>query len=394
MLTLKCFSISVGKRISVLFLLLISLVAWSPQEKAYGQDPGSPPAFHPGEVWLDTNGKPINAHGGGMLFRDGTYYWFGEDKLDGLAGDVAQIGVHVYSSKDIYAWKDEGIALAVSNDPQSDITKGCIIERPKVLYNNKTGKFVMWFHLEKKSKNNKPDYSVARAGVAVSDSATGPYQYINSFRINPAMLPKNDVQGGTVKIFQRDFKGGQMSRDMTLFQDDDGSAYTIYSSEENQTLQIAKLSDDYLSPSGEYIRILPGKANEAPAMFKHHGRYFLITSGTAGWKPCDARLATADSVLGDWEAQDNPCRGSDEQKMMTFESQSTYVLPVAGKKDAFIFMADRWRAGNRLDKPGMVIDRRYVWLPIQWDSSGLPFLTWKVSWSLDFFDSPDFQREL
>ena len=386
----RYFSFSDGKRISLLFLLSISLFAWSPQNKAYGQDPGSPPAFHPGEVWPDTNGTAINAHGGGILFHDGTYYWFGEHKLDGGAGDVAQVGVHVYSSKDLYAWKDEGIALAVSDDPKSDITKGCIIERPKVLFNAKTGKFVMWFHLELKGHS----YDAARAGVAVADSATGPYQYINSFRINPGILPKNELQGGNLNTFYRDFKGGQMSRDMTLFQDDDGSAYTIYASEENQTLQISKLSDDYLGSSGEYIRILPGKANEAPAMFKHSGRYFLITSGTAGWKPCDARLATADSIFGNWVAQGNPCRGTDEQKRLTFESQSTYVLPIAGKKDAYIFMADRWREGNALDKPGIAIDRRYVWLPIQWDSHGLPFLTWKESWSLDFFDSPDFQSSL
>lgn len=32
----------------------------------------------PGEVWKDTDGNPINAHGGGLLYHDGTYYWYGE----------------------------------------------------------------------------------------------------------------------------------------------------------------------------------------------------------------------------------------------------------------------------------------------------------------------------
>jgi len=376
---------SVRKRITLPLILSLALFAASSREKACGEDTGSVPAFHPGEVWLDTNGTAINAHGGGILFHDGTYYWFGEHKIDGEAGDVAQVGVHVYSSKDLYAWKDEGIAFSVSDDPNSDIAKGCILERPKVLFNDKTGKYVMWFHLELKGHS----YHAARAGVALADSVTGPYRYVGSFRLNAGILPKNELQGGNLNTFHRDFKGGQMSRDMTLFQDDDGSAYTIYSSEDNQTLQIAKLSDDYLNPSGEYIRILPGKANEAPAMFKHNGRYFLITSGTAGWKPCDARLAAAESIFGNWVPQGNPCRGTDEQKKLTFESQSTYVMPIAGKKDAFIFMADRWRAGNPLDKKGDAIDRRYVWLPIQWDSRGLPFLEWKENWSLDFFDTPE-----
>ena len=44
---------------------------------------------------------------------------------------------------------------------------------------------------------------------------------------------------------KRDLEGGQMSRDMTLYVDDDGIAYHIYSSEENLTLQIAQLTDDY-----------------------------------------------------------------------------------------------------------------------------------------------------
>ena len=67
---------------------------------------------------------------------------------------------------------------------------------------------------------------------------------------------------------KRDLKDGQMSRDMTLFVDDDGKAYHIYSSEENLTLHIAELTDDYLQHSGRYIRIFHGGHNEAPALFK------------------------------------------------------------------------------------------------------------------------------
>src|SRR5580704_18107008 len=73
--------------------------------------------FRPGALWLDNHDVPINAHGGGILFHDGTYYWFVEHKIEGSAGNKAQVGVHVYSSTDLYNWKDEGIALAVSEDP-------------------------------------------------------------------------------------------------------------------------------------------------------------------------------------------------------------------------------------------------------------------------------------
>ena len=92
---------------------------------------------------------------------------------------------------------------------------------------------------------------------------------------------------------KRDLEGGQMSRDMTLYVDDDGIAYHIYSSEENLTLQIAELTDDYQGHSGKYVRLFPGGHNEAPAIFKKDGTYWMITSGCTGWAPNAARLFTA-----------------------------------------------------------------------------------------------------
>jgi len=55
-----------------------------------------------------------------------------------------------------------------------------------------------------------------------------------------------------------DLDGGQMSRDMTIYVDDNGKAYHIYASEENQTIQIAELTDGYMSHTGRYVRILEG----------------------------------------------------------------------------------------------------------------------------------------
>ena len=166
-----------------------------------------------------------------------------------------------------------------------------------------------------------------------------------------------------------------MSRDMTLFVDDDGTAYHIHSSEENGTIDISELSPNYESFSGKYVRILPGDFNEAPAMFKYQGKYYLFTSGTSGWKPNAARLAVSKSIWGPWKKLGNPCVGKGKEK--TFESQSTFVLPVQGYRKAFIFMADRWHPSN-------AIDGRYVWLPIQWHD-GKPFIKWINKWTLKFF---------
>lgn len=342
-----------------------------------------------GKVWRDTDGNVINAHGGGILFHKGTYYWFGEHRPD--TGFVTEKGVNCYSSTNLCDWKYEGISLSVSDKAGSDIEKGCIMERPKVIYNEKTGKFVMWLHLELKGQG----YGPARAAVAVSDSPVGPYRFIRSSRVNPGVFPVNmtkkerntkwnfeeykkwwtpewhkAIESGM--FVHRDLKGGQMSRDMTLFVDDDGKAYHIYSSEDNLTLQIAELTDDYLNHSGKYIRIFPGGHNEAPALFKKDGNYWMITSGCTGWDPNKARLLTATSIMGEWKQLPNPCIGKNAEK--TFGGQSTYVLPLSGQKDRFVFMADMWH-------PKSLSDSRYIWLPIRFNENGAPFIEWIDRWN-------------
>lgn len=358
--------------------------------------------FTPGELWKDNNHVHINAHGGGVLFYNGKYYWFGEHKSE--TSSAAYVGVTCYSSSDLYNWEFEKVALPVMKESsRSDIEKGCTIERPKVIYNEKTKKFVMFFHLELKGQG----YEAARVGIATSNNVTGPYKFQKSYRPCAGYWPVNmtDKQKNAAQAIEdfpewwtnewkqaitdgmfvrRDFKGGQMSRDMTLFIDDDGKAYHIYSSEENLTLHIAELTDDYQSHSGKYIRFAPAGHNEAPAIFKKDNTYFMITSGCTGWEPNAARLFSASSIWGPWTEHPNPCKGKGAD--LTFHSQSTYVLPVQGKKDAFIFMGDRWTPKNP-------IDARYIWLPVLFEN-GLPVLKWMDKWDLEIFDetTPDWSE--
>lgn len=353
-------------------------------------------AFRPGALWPDTDGKHINAHGGGVLFHKGTYYWYGEHKSDSTSS--AYVGVMCYKSKDLLNWICCGPVLRVESQRGSDIEAGCILERPKVIYNSTIKKFVMWFHLELKGHG----YAAARSGVAVSDQPTGPFVYLRSGRPNPYKYPSTfgasaraildtlqasdypqwwtpswyrAVEQGL--FVKRDLSGGQMARDMTLYVDDDGTAYHIFSSEENLTLQIAELSDDYTYHTGRYVRMAPGGQNEAPALFKRNGRYWMITSGCTGWAPNEARMFSASSILGPWTQYPSPCVGPDAK--ITFGAQSTYILPVQGKKDAFIFMADMWR-------PKHPSDARYVWLPVTFKPDGTPQVVWRDEWTLDCFD--------
>lgn len=310
--------------------------------------------IRPGEVWNDTEGNPINAHGGGVLYHEGTYYWYGEYKKgetrllpdqgwECYRTDVS--GVSCYSSKDLINWKFEGLVLkATPNDENSDLHPSNVLERPKVIYNKKTGKFVMWMHID------SADYLKACAGVAVCDTPTGEFEYLGSCRPHNAM-----------------------SRDQTVFADEDGRAFHIFSAEDNATLYISELTDDYLAHKKICTKNFTGKFREAPAVFKKDSKYYLITSGCSAWDPNEAEYAVADSLLGEWTVADNPCRGKDADK--TFYGQSTFVIPIAGKAESYIAMFDKW---EKLD----LENSRYIWLPIQFDNDKIT-IQWQDSWTIN-----------
>jgi len=330
-------------------------------ENYWNAEQKKPRTIRSGELWPDISGRHINAHGGGILKYGDTYYWFGEHKADHTSD--ALVGVMCYASKDLLHWSNRGVALSVRDERGSDIERGCILERPKVIYNELTKKFCMWFHLELKGKG----YDAARYGVAVADRPEGPYKFLYSQRADAGTWPVEGSPMDADEFLKRDFATGQMSRDMTLYVDDDGKAYHIFSSEENMTLHIAELTGDYLHHTGRYTRMAPGGQNEAPAIFKHEGTYWMITSGCTGWAPNEARMFSAPSIWGPWTQHPNPCVGPNAEK--TFGGQSTYILPVDGR---YIFMADIWR-------PQHPSDARYIWLPIEFEN-GKPVIRWCDEW--------------
>ncbi len=306
--------------------------------------------FSPGKIWLDTAGHPIQAHGGGILYDSGAYYWYGENKA-GVTRDrrVDVIGISCYVSRDLFHWDYQGLALsAVLKDTDHDLHVSKIAERPKVVFNKRDGRYVMWMHVDASG------YQYARAGVAVSDRPTGPFEYLKSVR-----------------------PFGKMSHDLTVFQDEDDKAYLIFCADSHRNITVGQLSDDYLSVTDVYSENMaqpgPPYGREAPAVFKHAGKYFMITSGTTGWDPNAAEYAVADNILGPWKVKGNPAKGIHAH--VTFNSQSTFVLPVAGKTGQYIFMADQW---NKHD----LSDSRYVWLPIEIEEEELT-ICWKDNWTLD-----------
>ncbi|KAK9833267.1 hypothetical protein WJX81_001332 [Elliptochloris bilobata] len=292
--------------------------------------------FHPGEKFRDTNSELIQAHGGGILYHDSAYYWYGENKdgptytafsLSGSPARVDVIGVSCYSSRDLVSWRNEGVVLRGGTHP--DLAPHRVVERPKVLWNEVTRQFVMWVHVD------DANYETACVGVATSPRATGPFAYRGSFRPH-----------------------GQQSRDLTLFQDDDGVGYIAYSSEDNRVMHIGQLTRDFTAVQAKYVRALVGLSREAPSMFKAAGHYFLLTSGCTGWEPNRAEVFHATSPMGEWRSLGNPCVGGSELDMATtFFSQATAVLPLPGQPGRILFMADQWDVRD-------LGRSRYVWLPL------------------------------
>jgi hypothetical protein len=323
--------------------------------------------FHPGEVWLDVSGQPIQAHGGGILLRDKTYYWYGEDRTPGTRGAVS-----CYSSTNLFDWKREGVALSQTNLPRAEFGRS-FVERPKVIFNQRTGKYVMWMHLE------QGGYRYSRAGIATADKPAGPFTFLTAIR--PIT---NDFGFSSTNDAAREKEFGGTFRDMNVFVDDDGKAYVFYASEGNWTMYVVRLNEDYTGPetpaveNKTFARILVRRMREAPAPFKFKDKYYLITSECTGWRPNQADYAVADHPLGPWESKGNPCVGPDAK--ITFNSQSTFVLPAPGRPGCFIFMSDRWM-------PQQLSDSRHIWLPLVLKPDGSFTLTWQDHWDFTAFDS-------
>ncbi|MER7897118.1 RICIN domain-containing protein [Streptomyces sp. NPDC096046] len=305
-----------------------------------GPAQAAPQTITNGTQFTDTSGSPVHAHGGGVLKVGTYYYWFGEHRN----ADNTFRYVDAYRSTDLKNWEFRNHVLTEAGAPELATAN---IERPKVMYNASTGKFVMWMH-----KENGTDYSEARAAVAVSDTVDGNYTWKGSFR----PLDRH------------------MSRDITVFVDTDGAGYMISAARENYDLQIYRLTADYTGIAGLVANPWPGGHREAPALFKRGGVYFMLTSGATGWNPNQQQYATATSIAGPWSAMKSVGDST------TYGSQTAFVLPVQGTAGtSYLYLGDRW--GNSFG--GTVNDSRYVWLPLTFPNSTTMSMSWTPELTVD-----------
>jgi len=300
--------------------------------------------FKPGQDWLDIDNHLIESHDGEVQYFNGKYYWYGQI-FNANDPEIEAVGISCYSSSDLVNWKDEG--------PVIYLGRSYMIERPHVLYNATTGKYVLWGHRVIPSGKST-------AVVAYNDTPYGAFT-ISTSSYNP---------------------DGFYLNDMNLFKDTDGTGYLLYSDGPNTNFVISKLSDDYLRTSGTYIRpnVLIGR--EGPQMILRNGVYFLLTSALTGWAPNENKYSTSTSVMGNWSTLVNPFQSSvEENRMNAYRSQTTDIEHIPGRGDAYIYIGDRFDYSNL--QAGSLYNSRHVWLPLTFPTNNTMSISWSSSWNLD-----------
>lgn len=344
-------------------------------------------SFLPGQPWLDTKGERIQAHGGSVLYQDGVYYWYGEnkEKTTGKSG-IWHWGVRCYSSVDLYNWEDRGIIIPPeADDPASSLHPASMMDRPHIIYNRDTGKYVCWLKIMNRDGSQTET-------VLTADHILGPYT-----KVREGLKPLNMSAG-----------------DFDLAVAPDGKAYYYFERVHSETI-CADLTADYTDVTGYYSTHFPHTAppyvREATAHFSRRGRHYLITSGTTGYLPNPSQVAVADTWHGPYRVLGNP--HPEDVSKTSYHSQISSVFKVEGKKDLYIACADRWvpdhmeyeyedyrkfyeslfdpdcvkKPENRFGDDGKrntsIAD--YVWLPLRFDGE-MVYIDWKDEWKIEDYD--------
>lgn len=348
-------------------------------------------SFRPGEEWLDTAGKPIQAHGGSVIEKDGIFYWYGENK-ERTTGqdDVWHWGIRCYSSTDLYNWRDEGLIIhPEETDRDHPLHFAQHVDRPHIVYDKSRDQYVCWL------KNMGTDAGEQQtATVLTSPDILGPYTLVNAF-VEPAGLAMGDF-------------------DIALAE---GRGYLIFEHPHSEVV-IADLSEDFTHTAGKTSAHYTGRSipdtREAPAFFERSGRYYLATSGTSGYFPNPSEIAVADQVHGPWTVLGD-LHPTDDSRT-SFRTQISSVFRHPAKKDLYIALGDRWipgrpaeesnqtelfrelfaggdpaklqslaaKAGSDLAQTNTSL-ARYAWLPIRFDGE-TPSIEWIDEWRVDDFE--------
>lgn len=364
--------------------------------------------FYPGKVWLDTDGNRIQAHGGSILYAEGKYWLYGENKEKTLPGSgIWHWGVRLYSSDDLYNWKSEGIIFKASMDEESPVHFAQYLDRPHIIYNEKTNKYVMWIKIMKKEK--MCDQIMV---VAVADKITDEFKMISAKTIL-------GVSSGDLDLVCDSKTGkGYIYFDKVHGYGEDSDSF----SKQHTCIVCAELTDDYTDVTGKYTELLHTKGGaygkEAPAFFERNSKKYLTTSATTGYFPNPTEYAVSEKYDVLWENKGVIHRGDTENT--SFRSQISSVFKHPFKKDLYIALGDRWLLNLPDDYPDNFYDvlrsiddpdreplmtpeevariracntadvrdtsiADYVWLPIKFEGD-TPYIEWYDEWKIEDFE--------
>ncbi|CAI6339454.1 unnamed protein product [Periconia digitata] len=305
----------------------------------------------PGARWYDTAGELVNAHAGCVTVdrETGKFFLFGEYKVE---GQVEGGGISVYSSQDLATWEREGMALEpVEGHPY--ISPEHIIQRPKVVYSEGTGKYHMWWHADNST------YGWLLQGFAQADNITGPYSFVD------ATLPL-----------------GNWSQDFGLFTDyKDGKSYALYSNgdrKEARDVYITRYNDD-ITELDEVVHRFDKYDLEAPTILQTDKSYYALMSHKTGYRPNNVVAFRADSLSGPWS---QPFIVS-PLNTRTFNSQSGFSLRINGtKQTTYLYLGDQWDSNS-------LWESRYIWLPIAIDEEKKSLeVVWHDIYDLNMYGNP------
>ncbi|MBR2203122.1 MAG: family 43 glycosylhydrolase [Prevotella sp.] len=357
-------------------------------------------SIRPGQKWLDTNGNPIHAHGFQIFEKDGTYYWYGENKENTkMDSNVWTWGIRAYRSKDFYNWEDLGLIIPPDTvNPLSPLHFSQTLDRPHILYNKKMDKWVCWI----KSMDTDGFFVILQA-----DKFEGPYTLVKSLK------PEGFGVG-----------------DFDMYCDPETGKGYVWFERPHWEMICAELTDDFLGTNGKFsehfIGNKPPYTREAPAHFTWRGRHYMFTSGTTGYVPNPSKVCVFDQYHGHYTDLGDPC--IDDKFEDSFASQITSVIKIPGR-NLYVALADRWlpnlvgtdipvriaknyaqrytnhkpfdrdfttpqvkdKTGVKRNKWDTTEDSRYVFLPITFSPEGKPMLIWQDEWRIEDYDIPTLQ---
>lgn len=311
-----------------------------------------------GIAFMDTDGERVNAHGGGIIEVEGTFYLHGEYFLSATT-DHTFHGFAMYSSRDLATWTNEGIILPTQ--PSGELGPNRIGERPHIIQCPATGEFVLYAHAA--SEDYQSDKEVV---YATSSVVNGQYSYQGPLR----------NAGGQLVVHS----------DISAFADSTG-AYVL--TESGHVYPLAEDCHSWLSDQSVSAVNGPSGGAESPTVFKADGTYYWLGSYKTGWRANNNFYSTAPAVTGPWTYRGYLAPVADPNNEISDErtwlSQVTWVQPIEGcEGTVYVYLGDHWDGTESTVAPGRHNDlATYVVQPLIFDGTDISLPAYHRAWQLD-----------